>query len=239
MRVFVIAAMGAVALAGCAPFQHGHYSEDVSYLNSHGDPAGTPLVYQSGLSQSTQVAQTSYSVPTTDTVWSQPATTYSNSAFGAGGFPTTTVAQQPIQHSQPVSYAPPTARSYNLEQASVVVPTVSSPITYAPAVQQAYVPPVSVNVVPTVQAVAPPPRQTIVRAAPQPIPQRISRASYVAPRVAKTVLATSYSGPKLDADGYAICDIPWPGHAAHETPALKVAPASHVARTAPQPLLRF
>jgi len=48
MRVFVIAAVGAAALAGCAPFQHGHYTEDVAYLNSKGDPPGTPLVYQEG-----------------------------------------------------------------------------------------------------------------------------------------------------------------------------------------------
>lgn len=47
MRGFVIAMAGAAVLAGCSPFEHGHYADDVNYVNSGGDPAGTPVVYNS------------------------------------------------------------------------------------------------------------------------------------------------------------------------------------------------
>ncbi len=50
MKLFLATAMGAALVAGCAPFEHGHYANDVSYQNNVGDPAGTPLVYRSGFS---------------------------------------------------------------------------------------------------------------------------------------------------------------------------------------------
>jgi len=255
MKVFVIAAMGAVALAGCAPFEHGHYSNDVSFLNSNGDPRGTPLVYQDGPVQNAQFAPTSFPA----------APSFAQNAFGAGGFPIAQ-GQQVAQFSQPVSYPTP-VQSFNVAQApirvapapiqraSVVVPTVSQPISYTPAVQQTYVPPVQTtlapvvqNIAPVVHRVAPPVRHTIVRQvvaqapAPQPVRQLLTRASYVEPtKPSSTVVATSFGGHQVDADGYAICNVQLPNHAGIQTPKYKrnFQPASHVQRSQPQPMLRF
>jgi len=253
MRVFVIAAMGSVALANCAPFQHGHYSEDVAYLNSKGDPPGTPLVYQPGLSQATQVADITYTAPSSVPLSPQTTTTVTSNAFGAGGFPTLDVGQQSVQFNQPVGISVP-APSIGIQQASVVAPTfsapvVSAPVSYAPAIQQTYVAPVQPRALPIVRTVSAPVRQTIVQSvipqapAPQFVRQRVERASFVAPTKPRTsnLLATSYSGHQVDADGYAICNIPVSDHAARQISGFKPAyqPASHIQRSQPQGLLRF
>ncbi len=244
MRVFVIAAMGAAVLAGCAPFEHGHYAEDVAFVNSVGDPRGTPLVYQDTPIQSTQFAPTHVASAPSTTVWPQHASTVASNSFGAGGFPVQ-VARQPVQFSQPAPYLAPAPQ---IARASVVAPVVSTPISYTPAVQQTYVPPVQTRYVPTVKSVPAPIVQTVVRPSvtqivrPQPIQQTVQRASYVGPRQPTSkVLATTHGGHQVDADGYAICNIPLPNHVANQTPQFRPAykPASHLQRSIPQPLLRF
>lgn len=238
MRVFAIAAMGAVLMAGCAPFQHGHYTEDVAYLNSKGDPPGTPLVYQEDNSNRATFNPTAYAAIQSPQTHSHHTTTVASNAFGAGGFPTTSVSQ-PVQYSQPVSYSAP-APTYTVQQAAVPAPTYSTPVSYQAPVQQVYSAPV-------VQTYARPVQQTYAKPIQQiytpPVQQRLTRASYVAPTVQSTspVLATSYGGGhKFDADGYAICDIPFPDHAAHQIPKFTPSyqPASSVQRTRPQ-TLRF
>jgi len=246
MRVFVIAAVGAAALAGCAPFQHGHYTEDVAYLNSKGDPPGTPLVYQEGPLQSSQFAPSRIAAAPSVSPWQQTSHSFGSNAFGAGGFPTAHSGQAG-QFSQPVSYPAP-VQSFSVQQAAIPAPAVSSPISYAPAVQQTYVAPVQTNFAPAVQSYSPPPvQQTIVRPAvtqvlaPRPVRQALTRASYVAPRQhTNTVLATSLGGHQVDADGYAICNIPLPSHAAHQKPQFRqlYQPASFVQKTQPKPQWR-
>jgi len=188
MRVFVIAAMGAAVLAGCAPFQHGHYSEDVSYLV-----------------QSARVPQRTFAAAPSTSTWPQQTTSVAGNAFGAGGFPTLSSSQSTGSYSQPVSYSA-SAPAYNVQQVSVPAPAFSNSVSYAPALQQTYVPPARTTLTPTVQ-------------------------SY----------ATSYGGHQVDADGFAICNVPWPDHAAHQTPKFKPSyqPASHVVRSRPQGPLRF
>lgn len=246
MRIFTIAAMGAAVLAGCAPFQHGHYSDDVTFLNSVGDPRGTPLVYQDSPLQSTQFAPTSVASVSSAPVWPQHAQTVANHSFGAGGFPVQ-VASQPLQFSQPAQFSAPVPVQ-QITQASVVAPVLSTPISYAPAVQQTYVPPLQTRFAPTVRSVPAPVAQAFVRpsvtpvARLQPIRQTVQRASFVGPRQPNNqLLATSHGGHQVDADGYAICNIPLPDHVANQTPQFRPAykPASHVQRSIPQPLLRF
>ena len=246
MRVFTIAAMGAAVLAGCAPFQHGHYSDDVSFLNSVGDPRGTPLVYQDSPVQSTQFAPTHFASAPSAPAWPLHTSTVTSNSFGAGGFPVQ-AAPQPVAYNQPAQFSAPIPVQ-RITQASVVAPVVSTPISYAPAVQQTYVPPVQTHFVPTVKSVPAPIVQTVVRPSvtqiirPQPVQQTVQRASYVGPRQPTgKVLATTHGGHQVDADGYAICNIPLPSHVANQTPKFRPTyrPASHVQRSVPQPLLQF
>jgi len=247
MRVFVIAAMGAAVLAGCAPFQHGHYSEDVSYLNSKGDPAGTPLVYHEGPLQSSQFAPTQIASAQSGSLWQQTSHSVASNAFGAGGFPTVH-SSQPAPFSQPISYSAP-VQSFGIQQAAIAAPVVSSPISYAPAAQQTYVPPVQTSFAPAVKSYTPAPvQQTFVRPtvkqtfAPPPIRQTLTRASYVAPRRhTNSVLATSLGGHQVDADGYAICNIQLPNHTAHQASKFKPSyqPASFVQKPQAGPQWRF
>jgi len=234
MRVFVIAAMGAALLAGCAPFQHGHYTEDVAYLNSKGDPPGTPLVYQEDTSRRADYNPTAYTAIQSHKNRPHHRSHARHNGFGAGGFPTASVSQ-PIQYSQPISYSSPEP-TYTVQQAAVTTPTYSTPISYQAPAQQVYS-------APTIQTYSAPVQQTysqpIHQTYSQPVHQTLTHASYVAPALqSRPVLATSYGGHKIDADGYAICDIPFPDHAAHQTPHFKRSyqPASHVERSRPQSL---
>lgn len=145
MRVFVVAAMGAALLAGCAPFEHGHYSQDVSYRNTAGDPPGTPLVYRGDSTTeygSTRTARRnntnwnrSYPGITDRVVAEQPLATrayptvaqstltptYSTPSFTQQAY------TQPIQqtYSAPVAYAQPVQQSY-VQQAAYVQPATQS-----------------------------------------------------------------------------------------------------------------
>ena len=77
MKLWMIAALGGALLAGCAPFEHGHYGSDVSYINSGGDPAGTPVVFHGEPSRKTgygaPVQQVAY-MPQPAPVAYEPAT---------------------------------------------------------------------------------------------------------------------------------------------------------------------
>jgi len=159
MRVFAIAALGSVLVAGCAPFEHGHYATDVSYRNTTGDPAGTPLVYQAN-----PVNRAVYDP--TALASAQTGHSYTQTAY---------VAPQQVSYSTPVTYSAPTVQSYTAQ------PTYTTATSYVePAVQSTY------SHTPTTQTYG--------------------------------TIATTYGGPRIDADGYAICDIPWPSHGAHQTP---------------------
>ncbi len=133
MKVFLIAAAGAALLAGCAPFEHGHYANDVSYRNTVGDPPGTPLVYRGdSVSQSSAFASRN----SADTSWRRTA--YVNNPVPvqtAYAAPTYTA---PAYTAQTQSYSAPayTAQAYTAPQ-----PVVAQRYAAAPVVQQAYVQP--------------------------------------------------------------------------------------------------
>jgi len=125
MKIFLFAAMGAALLAGCAPFEHGHYANDVAYKNTVGDPAGTPLVYRGdSASRSTAFASRNTSA---DTSWRRTAHSH------------TPVAIQQVQ----TAYAAPSyasqgyaaAQAYSAPQQVVT----QSYAAAAPVVQQPYV----------------------------------------------------------------------------------------------------
>lgn len=138
MRVFVVAAMGAALMAGCAPFEHGHYSQDVSYRNTAGDPPGTPLVYRGDSTTeygSTRTARR-------DTNWNR----------SYPGISDRVVAEQPLatrayptvaQSSLTPTYSTPsyTQQAYVAPQtySAPVQQTYSAPVAYAQPVQQSYV----------------------------------------------------------------------------------------------------
>ena len=207
MKIFVVAAMGAVLLSGCAPFEHGHYSNDVSYRNTVGDPPGTPLVYRQD-DASTRLAGHPSALNKPSSPWS--ADRYHSGAINTAYVPTAPVAAQSyIQSALPAPVA----------QASYALPT-----TYVqPQVQQAYVAPTTYVQQPVQQAyVAPTYTQPVAQSyvAQQTYIQPALQSTYAAAPVQQhsNVLATSYGGPRLDADGYAICDIPFSGHTAYQTP---------------------
>lgn len=110
MRGFLGIAACAAALSACAPFEHGHYAEDVKYLNSAGDPAGTPLVF--GIGESA------------------PSTQYASGTkhWDHGGHYTPAYAP-PAQSYTPVNYAAP--QNYTLASQSAYQPATQS--TYGTA----------------------------------------------------------------------------------------------------------
>lgn len=57
MKTFYMSLMGVALLAGCAPFEHGHYIDDVSYENAAGDPAGTPILFNGGYGSGSAIAE--------------------------------------------------------------------------------------------------------------------------------------------------------------------------------------
>ena len=126
MRGFLILAASAVALSACAPFEHGHYANDVKYQNSAGDPAGTPLVFGIG-----------------DTA---PATQYAGGTkhWDHGGRQSTQYSHNttyaPKQsYSAPVSYSQP-AQSYAapVNYAAPQNYTLASHSAHQPATQSTY-----------------------------------------------------------------------------------------------------
>lgn len=48
MKILRFMLIPAALLGGCAPYEHGHYIEDVSYGNAAGDPPGTPILFSRG-----------------------------------------------------------------------------------------------------------------------------------------------------------------------------------------------
>jgi len=122
MQGFLILAAGAVALSACAPFEHGHYANDVKYVNSAGDPAGTPLVF--GIGDTAPATQ--YAGGTKH--WKHGGhhgTQYSHSA------PTT---YAPQNYSPPVSYSQPVLMNYSAPQNY----TLASQSAYQPATRSTY-----------------------------------------------------------------------------------------------------
>lgn len=208
MRVFVVAAMGAALLAGCAPFEHGHYSNDVSYRNTVGDPPGTPLVYRNDDSSLNLAGH-----PSGLNKKHHNSHSFATAHRYAAPLPTQTYVTRanpaPVTRA---SYAAPTSYAQPIQQAY------AAPATYVqPAVQQSYVQ------APVQQAyVAPTYTQPVAQSyvAQQTYIQPALQSTYAAAPVHQhsNVLATSYGGPRVDAEGYAICDIPFPSHAAHQTP---------------------
>ena len=57
MKTFYVSLIGAALLAGCAPFEHGHYIDDVSYENAAGDPPGTPILFNGGYGSGSAIAE--------------------------------------------------------------------------------------------------------------------------------------------------------------------------------------
>lgn len=191
MRVFVIAAMGAALMAGCAPFEHGHYSQDVSYRNTAGDPPGTPLVYWGDTSK----RSTSFAAKKS---WKQHGHNHATAQrYGSYG--------EPLAYSSPVSYPAPIA--------SQPVTVAAAPISYS--TPTTYAEPVSYSAPVQQVAYAPPVHQHYVE------PAGHSTYSGNVPIYQSTAVATTYGGGKplrFDAEGYAICDIPHTPHAAHHAP---------------------
>ncbi len=115
MKLFTTVAVGALLLAGCAPFEHGHFAADVSYQNNVGDRPGTPVLvgggYQDPFYAEAIGAKGSYSPS-----YSTPAT-YST----------------PINRTQPARYVEPV-------YSAPVTQTYVEPIVHpAPVIQTNYV----------------------------------------------------------------------------------------------------
>lgn len=188
MKVFLIAAMGAALLAGCAPFEHGHYANDVSYKNTAGDPPGTPLVYR-GDDLSPTYAGNTY----------QPRSRAQNRVARLNAnrsYPSTyepVVAEQPyLTRARPTVAPVQTAfvqPTYAPQPTYNAAPVYSAPVAYAPAVSQSFAAPTYA-----------PPVQPQYR---QPAQQSTYAAS-----PAPSYATTFGSGIRFDAEGYAICDIP-------------------------------
>jgi len=97
MKLLSTVAAGALLLAGCAPFEHGHYADDVNYINDVGDRPGTPVLVDAGYDDSYHYghdAQPTY-------VHSQPAS-YSEPVYSAPAPIQTASYVEPVQQ-----YAPP------------------------------------------------------------------------------------------------------------------------------------
>jgi hypothetical protein len=135
MKVFLFAAMGAALLAGCAPFEHGHYANDVAYKNTVGDPAGTPLVYRGdSVSRSTSFASRNTSA---NTSWRRTAHHHSTpvavqTAYAAPSY--SPVATQSYAAAPAYSAPAYTAQAYAAPQQ-----VVSQSYAAAPVIQQPYV----------------------------------------------------------------------------------------------------
>lgn len=249
MKLFLIAIAGAAFVAGCAPFEHGHYANDVAYRNTVGDPPGTPLVQRGPIesalhsvglfNDSGSSIQTASSGRHLDHGHSHGAWHHSAVHSAAATFATPTLAQ-PVQQTftQPlIQNATPVVQqsivSVPLQQAFVAQP-----------VQQAIVQPAWPSQAPLVQQqtlAVQPVQQTLAAPAPQHSPSfkeppRVTDIQVVPaaesfftrnpspvirnlpPQV--NVLATTLgtAGHRVDADGYAICEIPGIQHASHHKP---------------------
>ena len=196
MKLFVVAAMGAALLAGCAPFEHGHYVDDVSYRNTTGDPPGTPLVYRGDVTPTLATNRLDRS-PSTDWRYSAnnsaPRYQGSNRSYVSANEPAITPTYTQQSYAQP-SY---TQTAY------------AAPQSYVPAAQPTFA---------AAPAYAAPVQRRFIA---QQVPLQPARQStYAAAPVQQTnVLATSYGNDiRFDAEGYAICDIPGHPHAALQTP---------------------
>lgn len=190
MKLFMVAAMGAVLMAGCAPFEHGHYAEDVAYRNTAGDPPGTPLVYLGEKSGTSSFSSSSYASANTGNHWNNNRR-YGNHRHGSGYTAYGNVGSVPTQSfSQPVTYT---------QQATYQQPvSYDQTASYTAPVQQSY---------------------GLQTAYTQPLQQSfVQQATYVQPAAQSTyTAATSYSGVRFDSEGYAICEIPHAGHAAQHS----------------------
>jgi len=200
MKLLAVAAMGAALVAGCAPFEHGHYAQDVSYRNTAGDPPGTPLIVSAESfrePQSTNFARTARADE-----WRHAP---HNALHHAPAF-----SQQPVAYAQPQSFVAPVQQAFAAPVQQPVFTQVAQP-TLAAAVQPTFT---QVGAAPAFSA--PVVQQSYV---PQPVhhvqPALQSTFAAAAPLHQPSVHATSFGGVRLDAEGYAICDIPGAHHAAH------------------------
>lgn len=200
MKLFVVAAIGAALLAGCAPFEHGHYAGDVSYRNTAGDPPGTPLVYRGDVAPTLATNRLDRS-PSTDWRYSAndraPRYQRDNRSLVSVNAPVLVQPRAAPTYAQPsytqAAFAPPQTFA-----APAVQPTFAPAPAYAAPVQRRFI------------------AQQI------PVQPALQSTFAAAPVQHSNVLATSYGGGvRFDADGYAICEIPGHPHAALQTPHFK------------------
>ncbi len=189
MKLFTTVAVGALLLAGCAPFEHGHFAADVAYENNVGDRPGTPVLiggYEDPYYGQAIAAQGGYSHPhskpaaySTPINYPQPAT-YSEPVLQP--FP-----QQQVVHSAPqiVHSAPQVVHS-----APQVIHAAPQQVIHSapPLVQATYAEPVHhqpVHHQPIVQTYAEPVHhQPVVQTYAEPVHhQPVVQASYVEPVV--------------------------------------------------------
>lgn len=99
MKLLSTVAAGALLLAGCAPFEHGHYAADSHFINDFGDRAGTPVLFDTN----SDYAATATTVETVDDhqVHSAPAPVqvYAQAPIAPPRY--IEPAVQPVVHSLP------------------------------------------------------------------------------------------------------------------------------------------
>jgi len=186
MKLLSTVAAGALLLAGCAPFEHGHYAADSHFINDFGDRSGTPVLYDTN----SDYAATATTVETVDhhqthavpaPIYTTQAPVYSDPApvqvayepppvqviasapvrIHEPHYPEPAHYQEPVRHIEPTHYVEPQRQPY----AVLPEPPVPSIPHYdyhqpepvhAPVVQ--YAPP------------PPPPPAPVVAYTPPPVP---------------------------------------------------------------------
>lgn len=159
MKLLSTVAAGVLLLAGCAPFQHGHYESDAHYINDVGDPAGTPIVTNAGHYDDHYYEAATYSEP----VYTEAA---------------------PVVHQGPI-YSEPVPAVHSAPIYSEPAPVVHHHVEHAPAPVYVQPAPPPVQIVaappPPVQVIAPASQPTVVATTVNAAPEHYRHETVYAP----------------------------------------------------------
>ncbi len=124
MKLLQTAAISALLLAGCAPYQHGHFAKDASFVSKGGEAPGTPVLINTKIDPYYQAAVSGgHHVPSVQHVSHGPVNTCGVSAGCA----------VPASYSEPVFAAPAPIHAAPIHSAPIhSAPIHSAPIYSAP-----------------------------------------------------------------------------------------------------------
>ncbi len=242
MKRIVTIAAGLFLVAGCAPFEHGHYASDVAHQNTVGDPAGTPLVYEGSLSSfsvaglfdgiwgssdhthqtaNLHTQSTALPVPASQSFFPVPQTVPLQNTLVSPVSQTAYTVQQPVTRYVSQDFGAQPVQQFTSQPVYQTSPFPAQQVIQAPSVPQSFPAQQSFGapapIVTDVQVV--PAAQSFFTPASTDIQVLPATQNFYtpAPAVQSHILATSHGQPhQVDANGYLICNHSLQQHAAHQ-----------------------